>query len=81
MTWHAGCCSGTSAGQTAQADEGAGDAGEGEEVFGLAFVAAMKAATGGQLGNGPLYDPAVAAQPLGTVHSLAGDPVPDATCR
>ena len=80
-TWQSGCCNGTSASEAAQTDEGAGDAGEGEEVFGLAFVAAMEAAAAGQPRDGPFNDPTVAAQPLGAVPSLAGDPVPDAACR
>src|SRR5687768_14117076 len=39
-------------GESAVADEGAGDGGEGEEVFGLAFVAAVQAAAAGQPGHG-----------------------------
>lgn len=39
MTWQSSCCSGTSASEAAQADEGAGDAREGEEMFSLAFGA------------------------------------------
>ncbi|MGY4391654.1 hypothetical protein ACVWXB_004953 [Streptomyces sp. TE12347] len=38
-----------SCGQSAVADQGARDAGEGEEVFGLAFVAAVEAATASEL--------------------------------
>jgi hypothetical protein len=45
--------------------EGRGDGGEGEEVFRLAFVAAMEAAAPGQSGHGLLHDPAVSAQALG----------------
>lgn len=46
------------------ADEGAGDAGEGEEVVGFAFVAAVEAAAAGEPGHGAFDGPAVAAQSL-----------------
>lgn len=42
--------------------EGCGDGGEGEEVFRLAFVAAVEASAAGQPGHGPFHDPAVPAQ-------------------
>lgn len=65
-------------GESAVADEGAGDASEGEEVFGFAFVAAVEAAAAGEPGHGPFYGPAVAAQPLRGLDSSAGDAVLDA---
>jgi hypothetical protein len=40
------------------ADEGCGDADEGEEVLGLAFVAAVQAAASGQPGHGSFGYPA-----------------------
>jgi hypothetical protein len=45
--------------------EGRGDGGEGEEVFGLALVAAVEASAAGKPGHGSLDDPAVPAQTLG----------------
>ena len=51
-------------GESAVADEGAGDAGEGEEVVGFAFVAAVEAAAAGEPGHGAFDGPAVAAQSL-----------------
>lgn len=51
-------------GESAVADAGAGDAGEGGQMLGLAFVAAVESAAAGESGHGPFYGPAVAAQPL-----------------
>jgi hypothetical protein len=50
--------------ESAVADEDCGCADEGEEVFGLAFVAAVEPAAAGQPGHGSLNHPAVPAQPL-----------------
>lgn len=61
------------------ADEGCGYSDEGEEVLGLAFVATVQAAAAGQPGNRPFDHPAVAAQPLGGLDSLACDAVTDAS--
>lgn len=60
-------------------DEGCGYADEGEEVFGLAFVAAVQAAAAGQPGDRSFDDPAVSAQSGGRLDALAGDAVADAT--
>ncbi len=49
--------------ESALADQGCGDADEGEEVFGLAFVAAAESAAADQPGHRPFDDPAVASQP------------------
>ncbi len=46
------------------ADEYGGYADEGQEVFGLAFVAAVQTSAAGQPGHGPLDHPAVASEPL-----------------
>lgn len=46
------------------ADEYGGYADEGEELFGLAFVAAVQVPTAGRPGHGPLDHPAVASEPL-----------------
>lgn len=43
------------------ADEGVGDAGEGEEVVGFAFVAAVESSAAGEPGRGAFDGPAVAA--------------------
>lgn len=59
-------------------DEGAGDASEGEEVVGFAFVASVEAAAAGEPGHGAFYAPTVTAQSLRGLHCLAGDPVRDA---
>lgn len=74
VRWHVG----ESGSESAVADEGAGDAGEGEEVVGLAFVASVEAAAAGEPGHGAFHGPAVAAQPLRGLDSLAGDAVGDA---
>lgn len=52
-------------GESAVTDEGAGDAGEGEEVLGFAFVASVEAAAAGKPGRGAFDGPAVPAQSLG----------------
>lgn len=46
---------------------------------GLSFVAAVEPAAAGEPGHGPLNGPAVAAQSLGGLDSLAGDAGCDAT--
>jgi hypothetical protein len=46
------------------ADEGGGDADEGQEVLGFAFVAAVEAAADAQPGDRSLHHPAVSAQSL-----------------
>lgn len=51
-------------GDAAVAYEGCRDGGEGQEVFGLAFVAAVKASASGEPGDGAFDDPTVSAQPL-----------------
>lgn len=48
---------------------------EGEEVLGLAFVAAVQASTAGQPGDSSFDNPAVAAEPLRGLDALAGDAV------
>lgn len=53
------------AGDAAVAYEGRGDGGKGEEVFGLALVAAVKASTAGQPGPGPFHDAAAPARTSG----------------
>jgi hypothetical protein len=58
------------------ADQGAGDVGEGAEVVGLAFVAAVQASPSGESGHGAFDDPAVVAEPLRDPDDLAGDAVP-----
>lgn len=47
--------------ESAVTDEGCGYAGEGKEMFCLAFVAAVESAAAGEPGNGPLNNPSVAA--------------------
>ncbi|GAA0371778.1 hypothetical protein GCM10009530_22420 [Microbispora corallina] len=42
-------------------------------MVGPAFVAAVQAAAAGQLGDGPLHDPAVPAQALAGLDPAAGD--------
>lgn len=66
-------------GEAAIADEGASDGGEGEEVFGFAFVAAVESAAAGEPGNGTLYDPAVPAQAGGGLDAASGQVVRDAS--
>ena len=68
-----------SLGESAVDDEGCGNADEGEEVFGLEFVAAVQAAAVGQPGHRPFDDPAVSAEPGGELDALACDAVTDAT--
>ncbi len=55
----------------------AGYADEGEEVFGLTFVAAVQTSAAGKPGDRSSDDPAVAAQPGGGLDALAGDMVTD----
>ncbi len=50
--------------ESAVTDEGRGYAGEGKEVFSLAFVAAVESAAAGEPGHGPLDDPSVASESL-----------------
>ncbi len=64
--------------ESAVADEGCGYADEGEEVFGLALVAAVEPTAAGEPGHGPFDDPPVAAQSLRGLDSFAGDAVADA---
>ena len=61
------------AGESAVADEDCGYADEGEEVFGLALVAAVEPSAAGQPGHGSLDHPAMSAQPLRGLDALAGD--------
>jgi hypothetical protein len=63
--------------EPAVADEGAGDAGEGQEVVSFAFVAPVEAAAG-EPGHGVFDRPAMPAQSLGGLDALAGDAVGDA---
>jgi len=65
-------------GESAVADEGAGDAGEGQEVFGFPLVAAVQSAASGEPGHRAFYGPTVAAQSGRGLDALAGDTVPDA---
>jgi len=60
-------------GESAVADDGCGDAGEGGEVVGLAFVAAVESAEAGEPGNGALDHPSVSAEALGGVDASAGN--------
>ena len=53
-----------SIGEPAVADEGAGDAREGEEVVGFALVASVETAAACEPGHGAFDGPAVAAQSL-----------------
>jgi hypothetical protein len=53
-------------------DECCGDADEGEEVFGLAFVAVVQATASGKPGDRPLDYAAVAAQAGGGLDALRG---------
>ncbi len=64
-------------GESAVADEGASDAGEGQEVLGFALVAAVQSAASGEPGHRALYGPAVAAQACRGLDALACDAVPD----
>lgn len=62
-------------------DEGGSDTDEAEEVLGLAFVAAVQAATSCQPGHCPLHDPAMPTQSLRRLDSLAGDARHDSRAR
>jgi hypothetical protein len=64
-------------GQSTAADEGCGYADEGEEVFGLAFIAAVETAAAGQPGRRSLDHPPMPAQPLRGLDILTGDTVAD----
>src|SRR5699024_1659689 len=64
-------------GESAEANQCAGDAGEREEVLSFALVATMESAASGQPGHGALDLPAVAPQPLGGLHTLAGQAMGD----
>jgi hypothetical protein len=64
--------------ESAVTNEGCGYACEGEEMFCLAFVAAVKPAAAGEPGHGPLNNPSVAAEPLGGLDPFAGYAVGDA---
>jgi len=66
-------------GESAVADEGAGDGGEGQEVLSLAFVAAVQTATAAQPGHRALDRPAMPPQPGGGLDAFAGDAVSDAS--
>jgi hypothetical protein len=65
-------------GESAVADEGAGDAGERQEMLGFAFVAAVQSATSGEPGHRAFHGPAVAAQMGRGLDAPAGDAVLDA---
>lgn len=58
-------------GEAAVADEGGGDADEGEEVLGVAFVASVEAAEAVEPCHGALDRPAVSAEPLGGFDAFA----------
>jgi hypothetical protein len=51
-------------GESAVADKGAGDAREGEEVLGLALVAAVESTAVSEPGHGAFDGPAVSAESL-----------------
>lgn len=61
-------------GQTAVADRGCSDACEGQEVFGLAFVAAVESADPAEPAHRPFDGSAVSAEPGRGVDALAGYP-------
>jgi hypothetical protein len=65
--------------KSAVVDEAGGDRGEGQEVLGLAFVAAVESAAAGHPGHGAFNDPAVTAQPGGAFLAAAGDSGRDPT--
>ncbi|MBB4796205.1 hypothetical protein BJY54_006909 [Streptomyces nodosus] len=67
-----------SVGQSPVTDEGAGDAGEGQEMAGFAFVASVETSASGKPGHGAFDSSAVPAEPLAGVRSLARDPRCDA---
>jgi hypothetical protein len=64
-------------GESAVADEGAGDAREGEEVVGFAFVASVEAAAAGEPGHRAFNGPAMAAQALRGLDSFTSDALLD----
>jgi hypothetical protein len=68
-----------SVGESAVADEGCGDADEGQEVLGLSLVTAVQPSASGQPGDRSLDDPAMPAEPRGRLDALAGDAVADTT--
>ncbi len=61
------------------AKRGCSDGCEGEKAFRLAFVAAVQTSAAGQPGDGPFHHPAIPAQALERIDSLASDAVADAT--
>lgn len=62
-----------SAAESAVADQGGRDTGEGQEMLSFALVAAVQAATPGQPRHRPLHGPPVAAQLLGGLDASAGE--------
>jgi hypothetical protein len=66
-------------GESAVADEGAGDAGEGQEVLGFPFVPAVEAAAASEPGHGAFDGPAVPAQTLRRLDPFACDAVGDSS--
>jgi hypothetical protein len=62
-----------------EADEGAGERGEGEMDVGTAFVADGKAAEAVEPCEGPFDDPPVLAEPLAALDAAPGDARGDAT--
>lgn len=67
--------------EPAVADQGRGYAGEGKEVFGFAFVAAVEPTTAGQPGHRSLHHPAVPPQTLRGLDAPTGDAVAYAALR
>ncbi|KOX11501.1 hypothetical protein ADL04_00980 [Streptomyces sp. NRRL B-3648] len=65
-------------GESAVADEGSCQRGEGQEVVGLALVAAVQAPAAGEPGDGAFDDPAVSAQVCGVLDAASGDARDDA---
>jgi hypothetical protein len=55
------------------ADQHAGDADEGEEVLGLALVAAMESAAAGEPRQGAFNHPVVPTRPVGGIDAAASD--------
>jgi hypothetical protein len=66
-------------GEPAVADEGAGEAREGEEVLGFALVATMETTASSEPGHRAFDGPAVPTEALRGLDSLAGYAVPDAS--
>jgi hypothetical protein len=64
-------------GQASVADQGAGDAGEGEEVVCFAFVAAVESAAACEPGHAAFDGPAVTAEAFRRLDTSAGDAVRD----